>query len=145
MFGQSIPTSNQAIYLGVIFDSRLTWEHQIKNICEQSYARLNLLRAMAHLSTTHNPTLLSQLYNSNIRSIFEYSSVCIISSANTHIQKLQVIQNKAMRIILKVPAYVSIATMNDAANQKNVREHLCAVAKDKIQGLYEVLRLLKNR
>ena len=144
MFGQTIPTGNEATYLGVIFDSRLTWEHHINNISQRAYGRLNILRAMASLSKKHNPSLLTQLYNTTTRSIFEYSSVCIISSANTHLQKLQVIQNEALRIILKVPAYVPIAKMNDAGNQQNIKEHLIAVAKNRIERLCEASSLVKE-
>ena len=111
---------------------------------ERAYGRLNLLRAMSGISRKHNPTLLSQLYNSIIRSIFEYSSVCIVNAANVHLQKLQVIQNEALRIVLKVPAYIPIATMNDSGNQKNIREHLCIVAKERIQRLCESSRLVQE-
>ena len=141
---KTIPTRNEATYLGVVFDTRLTWERHINNIRKRAYGRLNLLRAMASLSKKHNPTLLYQIYNSTIRSIFEYSAVCIISSANTHLQRLQIIQNEALRIILKLPAYIPIATMNDAANQKNVKEHLCTVAKDRITKLCENSILVKE-
>ena len=145
IFDQVIPTSNEATYLGVIFDTRLTWEHQIKKMSDRAYSRLNLLRAMASMSRKHNPVTLSLLYNSIIRSIFEYSSVCIVSAANVHLQKLQKIQNEALRIILKVPAYMPIATMNDASNQKNVREHLCTVAKQRIQQeTVDNFRKIKN-
>ena len=144
MFGEVIPMCNEVTYLGVVFDPRLTWEHQIKKICERSYGRLNLLRALAHQSKKHNATLLSQLYNSTIRSIFEYSSVCIVSAANVHLEKLQVIQNEALRIILRVPAYVSIARMNDSAGQKNVKEHLCAIAKERINRLQASSRLVQR-
>ena len=99
---------------------------------------------MAGISRKHNPTILSQLYNSIIRSIFEYSAVCIVSAANVHLQKMQVIQNEALRIILKVPAYMPISTMNDGSNQKNVKAHLCTVAKDKIRRLYEDSSLVRK-
>ena len=101
IYNQVIPTITQATYLGVVFDSKLLWEQQITKIANKTYARLNLLRAISSLSNKHNPTLLSQLYNSTIHSIFEHSSVCIVSAANTHIEKLQIIQNEALRIILK--------------------------------------------
>ena len=135
MFDEIIPKGNTVTYLGVIFDTRLSWEQQIKKISERAYGRLNLLRAMANYSRKHNATLLSQLYNSTIRSIFEYSSICIVSAANVHLEKLQMIQNEALRIILKVPAYVPIATMNDCGNQKLVKEHLSAIAGERISRL----------
>ena len=135
MYTQVIPTITQATYLGVVFDSKLSWETQISKIASKSYGRLNLLRAIASLSLKPNPTLLAQLYNSTIRSIFEHSSICIVSAANTHIEKLQLIQNEALRVILKVPAYMPIARMNDCGNQKNVKNHLITVAKEKIGRL----------
>ena len=46
IFNQIIPQSNEVTYLGVIFDQRLSWEQQIRKICERAYSRLNLLRAM---------------------------------------------------------------------------------------------------
>ena len=143
IYNQVIPTITQATYLGVVFDSKLSWEQQITKIANKTYARLNLLRAISSLSNKHNPTLLSQLYNSTIRSIFEHSSVCIVSAANTHIDKLQIIQNEALRIILKVPAYMPIARMNDSGNQTNVKEHMLKIAKEKIKRLHESSTLVK--
>ena len=49
-----------------------------------------------------------------------------------------------MPLVLKVPAYIPIATMNDAANQRNIKEHLCAVAKDRIERLCEGSNLVKE-
>ena len=126
-----------------MFDSKLSWEQQITKIANKSYRRLNLLRAIASLSPKHNPTLLAELYNSTIRSIFEHSSTCIVSAVNTHIEKLQLIQNEAQRIILKVPAYMPIVRMNDSGNQINVKDHLILMAKTKIRRLYETSPLVK--
>ena len=128
----------------IIFGSKLSWEQQITKIANKSYSRLNLLRAIGSLSTKQNPTLLAQLYNSTIRSIFEHSSICIISAANTHLEKLQLIQNEAQRIILKVPAYMPITRMNDSSNQTYVKEHLLLVAKGKIKRLYENSPLVRD-
>ena len=135
IFNQIIPQSNEVTYLGVIFDQRLSWEQQIRKICERAYSRLNLLRAMTSMTKKHNATLIGQLYNSTIRSLFEYSCVCIVSAADVHLKKLQLIQNEALRIILKVPSYIPIATMNDSGNQVNVKEHLSLIAGERIKRL----------
>lgn len=141
---QAIPKGNEATYLGVVFDSRLSWERQITKMCERANTRLNLLRAMASMSNKHNPNVLSHLFNSTIKSIFEYPSVCIISAADTHLKKLQIIQNEALRIILKVPSYIPIETMNDAADQVNVKTHLCDIAKQRIQNLIRQSTLVQK-
>ena len=144
MYKKIIPTITRADYLGVTFDAKLSWEAQITKIANKAYGRLNLLRAIASLSTRHNPSLLCKLYNSTIRSIFEHSSVCIISAANSHHAKLQLIQNECLRTILKVPAYMPITRMNDCGNQTNVREHLLSVAKEKIRRLSENSQLVRT-
>ena len=95
------------------------------------------------MSTKPNPTLLAQLYNSTIRSIFEHSSICIVRAANTDLEKLQLIQNEALRVILKVPAYMPIVRMNDCGNQENVKKHLMSVAKVKIRRLHENSSLVR--
>ena len=99
---------------------------------------------MASMSQKHNPTLLSQLYNSTIKSIFEYSCICIITAANVHLRKLQLIQNEALRIILKVPAYMPVARMNDCGGQINVKEHLCSIAAERIRRLVQSSRQVRQ-
>ena len=66
IYGSIIPITTQATYLGVVFDTKLSWEQQICTMTAKAYARLNLLRAIASLSKRHNATLLAQLYNSTI-------------------------------------------------------------------------------
>ena len=44
MFGEDVPVVSEATYLGVIFDTRLTWELQFRKMTTRAYQRLNLLR-----------------------------------------------------------------------------------------------------
>ena len=69
LFDKKIPVSNEAVYLGITFDHRLSWEQQTTKMANKAYGRLNLMRAIAGLSSKPNPNLLSKLYNSTVRSI----------------------------------------------------------------------------
>ena len=135
LFGQSIPVCQEADFLGMTFDSRLTWEAQTRKMQSRAYSRLNLLRAVSYLSTKPNPNLLVNLYKSTIRSIFEYCSVGIISAAEVHMEKLQVLQNQALRVILRVPAYISIKDLHDASGLMSIKEHLVGFAKSRLMSL----------
>ena len=126
---------NEAIYLGITFDSRLSWEQQVTKMANKAYGRLNLLRAMVGLSSKSNPNLLSQLYSSTIRSIFEYASLCVVCTADMHMKKLELIQNQALRIILKVPAYIPIEVMKDGAGQDSIKAHLIKFARNRVKQL----------
>ena len=44
LFNESIPIVPEATFLGVTFDSRLTWEPQVRNLVSKAYKRLNLIR-----------------------------------------------------------------------------------------------------
>ena len=98
----------------------------------KSYKRLNLLRAIAALSSQINPNTLLHLYKAIIRPIFEYSCLCIISAADTHIQKLQLVQNQAMRIISKTPAYVAIEDLHDCCGLPEIKSYLKECAQKKL-------------
>ena len=102
------------------------------------------MRAIAALSSKPNPNLLAQLYNSTIRTIFEYASICIVSAAEVHLGKLEVIHNEALRIILKLPAYIPIKVMNDCAGQIPVKSHLIQFAKERIASLQQNSSLVRK-
>ena len=111
LFGESIPLASEAEFLGVTFDSYLTWEAQTAKIVAKAYTRLNLIRIVSGLTKEKNPTVLLKLYQSIILSVFEYSSICLVSAAECHLEKLQLQQNQALRCILNLPAYVSIKVL----------------------------------
>ena len=135
LFGKAIPISNQATFLGVVFDSYLTWEPQTANIVSKAYSRLNLLRIVSGLSRSPNPTLLVKLYKSIILPVFEYCSITIVSAAECHMEKLQVMQNQALRSVLNLPAYVSIADLHDASGIKPVLNHLISFGSARLRAL----------
>ena len=110
MFGENVPIVAEATYLGIIFDSRLTWEPQFRKMTTRAYQRWNLLRYLSSLSQKPNPNTMIHLYRSIIRPIFEYGSVCIINAAEQHLGKIQLVQNQALRIITKSPRYMTSMT-----------------------------------
>ena len=86
---------NEIEFLGVTFDTRLTYEPQTRKSVSRAYKRLNLLRTISSMSKNHNPEMLMTLYKSTIRSIFEYGAICTVTAAECHHEKLQLIQNQA--------------------------------------------------
>ena len=135
LFKESVTLVNEAEFLGVIFDSRLTWEPQTRKIVERAYQRLNLLRVISATANRTNPIILATLYKSTIRSIFEHSSICLINAAEAHIQKLQLIQNQALRVILNTPSYVTIKDLHDCSGLPMIKSHLTDYARNRISSM----------
>jgi exonuclease III len=88
-------------FLGIRFDSSLTFNYQIKYLQESCLNRLNFLKVVSKRSFGLTIDTLNQLYISLIRSILEYSAIIspVISSSN--FTKINIIQNKAIKIINK--------------------------------------------
>ena len=81
----------------------------------------------------HKPEMLLKLYESIIRPVFEYGSICSITAAECHIDKLQVLQNQALRAILKTPSYVATRDLHDLAGIPQIKEHLTQFARKQLE------------
>ena len=113
----------------------MTWEPQTAKIISKAYNRLNLLRVVAGLTKKKNPSLLVKLYRSIILSLSEYASVGIISAADCHNEKLQLLQNQAMRTILSLPAYIAINDLHDASGLNSVKSHLIKFSRQRLASM----------
>ena len=62
-----------------------------------------------------DPKILIRLYKVYVRSIFEYGSVCFVHSPDSTLDIMQKIQNRAIRICLRLPRYVSLKLLHESA------------------------------
>ena len=98
LYNEDIPNKKEIKFLGVIFDSRLTWTSQVKKLKKECQSPLTLLRHVAHLEWGADKKTLTKLYESLIKSKLNYACEVwctndkIVSATNT-------IQNEALRII----------------------------------------------
>ena len=113
----------------------MTWEAQFRKITSRAYKRLNLLRQISSLSKKPNPNILANLYQSLIIPIFEYGSICTINAAEVHIEKLQLIQNMSLRVIMNSPRYVSIKDLHDCTGFPLIKNHLIAFARLRLESM----------
>lgn len=94
-----LPLQNKERYLGLILDSELKWSAHIDHIVKKTEIGLNILRSVAGLSWGSDPKILKILYIATIRSHFDYACMFYSDADYRLLRKLDVIQNKALRII----------------------------------------------
>ena len=133
LFGHNISILPEVIFLGVTFDQRMTWEPQFWKLTSRAYKRLNLIRRISTLAKDRNPNTLAHLYKALIVPIFEYSCLCIINAAEVHTEKLQLLQNMALRAILSCPRYISISDLHDCTGFQPIKAHLISFAKHRLE------------
>ena len=98
LFNQQIPIKNEIKFLGLIFDSRLTWSNQIKKLKNECRSPLMLLKHLSHLDWGADKATLTKLYRSLIQSKLNYG--CEIFSTKEKItEAINKIQNEALRTI----------------------------------------------
>ncbi|RNA14495.1 RNA-directed DNA polymerase from mobile element jockey-like [Brachionus plicatilis] len=74
----------------------------IEEIKERCNSRLNLIKILSNKKWGLDLKTLGNLYKSLIGSILDYSFPCLNSLSETNIKRLEVIQNSAVRSILKL-------------------------------------------
>ena len=96
------------------------------------------------MSQKHNPEMLMTLYKSTIRFIFEYGAICTVTAADCHHEKLQLIQNQALRVILNTPTYVAINDLHDASGLTPIKKHLIEFGKKRLKSLVSTSPIMEK-
>jgi len=94
-----ISQNNSHKFLGIWFDSRLTWSTHIDSIVEKCKKRLNLLRCIAGTQWGGNSHVLMMVYKGLIRPVIDYGCEAYGSASNTLLKKIDSIQYQALRIV----------------------------------------------
>ena len=113
----NIEVVQQFKFLGVIFDSRLTFAAHIDYLKAKCNKALNLLRVVAHLDWGADKTVLLRLYQALIRSKLDYGCVVYGSASKTQLEKLDVIQNQALRLALGAFRTSPVNSLHVEANE----------------------------
>ena len=88
---------DQYKYLGVIIDSNLRWQEHVDNLCKRISMKLPVLRRIKPFLSKQ---ALITVFNSTILPLFDYACIVWSSCGEWNLRRLQVLQNKIMRVIL---------------------------------------------
>ena len=90
-------------YLGVWFDSRLTFRPQVRYLIERALVRLSALHHISGRGSGASVKVKRNVYTAAIRSIIDYCAPCLAGLSDNSFNSLEVIQNEPMRTILGAP------------------------------------------
>ena len=120
--GEPLEFNNEAKYLGVILDNKLTWRQHIENIKSKINKGLRILKKMRHFLKEDT---LASLFYAFLKPYIDYGSLTWGGTANTHLLKLKQTLNKAIRIMAfrskyesAKPLYISYKILPLEANIK---------------------------
>ena len=117
---KEIKQENHMKYLGISISSNMTWSEHIEIISSKINPRPGLLIRIKHLLPRQARLL---YYNSLVLPIFDYADIIWGDKNNTVIMNsLQILQNKAAKIILDRPLYSSASASLTELNWKTLKE-----------------------
>ena len=93
--GKSLPLQEHIKILGVTVDRGLRFNHHVTAVARQASLRVSALRRVAG---SLNPRGILTLYRAQIRPYLEYGALSWMSSAATHMQRLDAVERRALRL-----------------------------------------------
>ncbi|KAI5719422.1 hypothetical protein M8J76_009912 [Diaphorina citri] len=122
---ENIPWKDEAVrYLAVWFDRRLTWGAHIRKKTCEGYQRLSKLFPIFNKKSSISMKSALLIYKTILLPVITYGCPVWLPAAESHIKKLQIFQNKVLRIITKAPWFV---------RNKNIQKDL------KIAPIYDII------
>ena len=95
----NIPCSKSFKYLGIVLDQKLNWREHIDLVTNKAEKSLNILKLTCRKTFGSNPRVATTFYRAYTRSIMDYGSILYGSASNSHLEKVDKVQYKALRLV----------------------------------------------
>lgn len=113
----SLPYQQSVQYLGMIMDKKLTWKYHINKICLKCENIINFLRLCTRTWWGADITTSLLFYRSYMRAIIDYGSMLYGSATNSLLKKLDLVNNKALRICVGAMKSTPVGALYVEANE----------------------------
>ena len=135
-----ITAVNEARFLGLIFDRRLTFRSHIQDLKVRCLKSLNVLKVVSHTDWGADSKVLLRLYQALVRSKLDYGCCVYGSAAKTVLKVLDPIHNSGIRIALGAFRTSPIPSLYSEAGETSLdmrRLKLCLNYVIKLKSLPE--------
>ena len=96
--GDILPYEKEVKFLGLTFDSKLTWASHIDDLKTRVKKSLNILKVISSYDWGADKKSLLKLYDSLCRSKLDYGCQIYSSASKTKLKELDVVHNMGLRI-----------------------------------------------
>ena len=143
LFGEEIDHVEEATLLGVTITKTFNFQSHIKMAISKANRRLNLLRLLSGTNWGCMPKIIMQLYKQYVRPVLEYGAIALLSAPNTTLEKIQLVQNKAIKIAYRLPWCTSTRKIHQLAEIEPIKNRFQSLANKFIHSLEEHSELFK--
>ena len=135
LYGERLKFYHQVKFLGITFDSKFTFKKHFEDILGRCNARYHRIRLLTNKKWGPSPSTILQIYKQCVRPIFEYGSLSTITTSDTIISEIQRLQNKFIRLALRLPKYISVKLLHDSSSLPYVKDRLFSRATKTLERI----------
>ncbi|GFV19825.1 RNA-directed DNA polymerase from mobile element jockey [Trichonephila clavipes] len=135
LFEDNIQWVSVVRYLGLHIDSRLTYKKHIDYLSEKFWGRIHLAISLAGRNSPLSLENKVNLYKQVLRPIITYASPVWGAAAATNMKKIQVIQNKILRLITNAPWYVRNDVIHYDLHMEPISSYITKLARNVFRSI----------
>ena len=128
LYGETLKTHPQVKFLGITFDSQPNFKKHFEDILDCCSTRYHRLRLLVNKKWGPSPATIIQIYEQCVHPIFEYGSLSTITASDNITSKIQQLQNKFIRLALRLPKYICSKLLHDSTGLPYVKDRLLSCA-----------------
>ena len=145
LFDEELIESKNAKLLGVTLNCFMSFNDHIEDCRKKANRRLNLLKLLSGTDWGCNPKTLMRLYKCYIRPVLEYGSIVMLSASKGALKKLQVIQNKAIKIAYRLHPHSHTDEIHEIAGIEPIKVRFQQLANKFIHSLETNSKLFQDQ
>ena len=123
LYGETLKIYPQVKFLGITFDSQLNFQKHFEGILDRCNTRCHHLRLLVNKKWGPSPATLIQIYNVFVP-FLNTALFRLITASDYIISKIQRLQNKFIRLALRLPKYVCSKLLHDSTSLPYVKDRL---------------------
>jgi hypothetical protein len=120
-------------YLGVIIDKKLNWRKHLDHIETRIALRISLLRYLSRTAYEPNNKTMINIFKSIVRTIIIYGYPVLLTADQKVWNRMQIMQNKALRATLGLPIYTSVDYIHKISNVPKIKDYATTLLQKSIQ------------
>ena len=118
-----LPVEESTKFLGLWWDSHLSFKKHISVLKTQCKEALNLMQVVAHLKWEGDRDTLLMLYRAIVRSKLDYGCIVYGTASNTNLGQLDNINNTGLKLALGAFCTSPVSSLYTEANEAPLEEH----------------------
>lgn len=118
---EKIKEVTETKYLGIIIDNALNFDSNANYVAKKIAKKINVLYRLNHNVSNYTKCI---LYKSIVLPHFDYCSSVMINYSQNKLDIFQKLQNRAMRVILGVNKYTSVAKMLETLGWLSIKQRM---------------------